>query len=91
FQGEAEILQSAYNAALWAMEHRLRETNEAVSLQVRALRQEIEREFGAAARLWARLAGPVLYLASKREDKRLAAGRTYEPPTIVERRNWAGA
>jgi hypothetical protein len=33
----------------------------------------------------------VLLWASKREDRRLAAGQTYEPPTIVERRNWMGA
>jgi len=35
--------------------------------------------------------GPLLLWSSKREDRRLAAGKTYEPPTFVERRNWAGA
>ena len=35
--------------------------------------------------------GPLLLWASKREDKRLARGQTYEPPTIVERRNWVEA
>jgi hypothetical protein len=28
---------------------------------------------------------------SKREDKRLARGETYEPKTFVDRRNWAEA
>ena len=32
--------------------------------------------------------GPVLFLTSKREDRRLAQGITYEPPTFVERNNW---
>ena len=32
--------------------------------------------------------GPVLLWTSKREDKRLANGVTYEPQTFVERRNW---
>jgi hypothetical protein len=27
---------------------------------------------------------------ARREQKRLAAGKTYEPPTIIERRNWFG-
>jgi hypothetical protein len=28
-------------------------------------------------------------LTSLREDRRLAKGHSYEPPTIIERRNWA--
>jgi hypothetical protein len=35
--------------------------------------------------------GPLLLWTSKREEKRLARGITYEPPTIVDRRNWQGA
>jgi hypothetical protein len=35
--------------------------------------------------------GPVLLWTSKREARRLAAGKTYEPPTVVERRNWTPA
>jgi hypothetical protein len=34
--------------------------------------------------------GPVLWWTVRREERRLAAGRTYEPETIVERRNWEG-
>jgi hypothetical protein len=26
----------------------------------------------------------------RREERRLAAGQTYEPDPIIERRNWAG-
>ncbi len=88
FQWEVRSLKNAYSAVLWAMEKRLKRTNEAISSQVRALRGEIEREFGGWTRLWAGLAGPVLLWTARREEKRLAAGFTYEPPTIIERRNW---
>jgi hypothetical protein len=81
-------LGSGYAAALWAMEKRLRGANRAVSEQIRALRQDVGREFGLLNRLAARALGPVLLWSAKREEKRLAAGQTYEPRTIVERRNW---
>ncbi len=35
--------------------------------------------------------GPVLLWTSKREDRRLARGKTYEPETFVDRRNWVEA
>ena len=41
------------------------------------------------SRLVARALGPVLLWSTRREEKRLAAGHTYEPATIVERRNWS--
>jgi hypothetical protein len=49
---------------------------------------EVEKEFGAAAQLAARVGGPLLLWTSRREEKRLAAAKTYEPPTFLERRNW---
>jgi hypothetical protein len=85
---EARSLGSGYAAALWAMEKRLRGANPAVSGQIRALRQDVGREFGLVSRLAARALGPVLLWSAKREEKRLAAGQSYEPRTIVERRNW---
>jgi hypothetical protein len=48
----------------------------------------VGREFGLMSRLATRALGPVLLWSAKREEKRLAAGQTYEPRTIVERRNW---
>jgi radical SAM superfamily enzyme YgiQ (UPF0313 family) len=89
FEWEINRLKSGYNACLWAMERRLRKTNEAVSEQVRALRKEMEREFGSLSRIASALFGPVLLWTSRREEKRLAKGKVYEPPTIIERRNWA--
>ena len=91
FEWEARQLKSTYNAMLWAMERRLRSTNAAISARIKALRREIEEEFGTAARLPARLLGPLLSWSTRREERRLARGRTYEPRTITERSNWSPA
>ena len=91
FQWEVRQLKDAYNACLWAMERRLRKTNEAVSEQIHALRREIGKEFGLLSRMAANLLGPVLLWTTRREEKRLAQGFIYEPPTILERRNWGQA
>ena len=88
---EVRNLKATYAAVLWAMERRLKTTNKAVAEQIRALRVEIEKEFGMMSRLAATFLGPVLTWTSKREEKRLAAGYTYEPPTFLERRNWGEA
>jgi radical SAM superfamily enzyme YgiQ (UPF0313 family) len=89
FEWEVENLKKSYNASLWAMEQLLRKTNAAVSEQIHRLRREIEEEFGLPARLAARLFGPVLWWTSRREEKRLIRGHTYEPRTFIERANWA--
>jgi radical SAM superfamily enzyme YgiQ (UPF0313 family) len=91
FEWEARNLRQTYNAALWAMEHRLKKTNEEVSGRVRELRKQVEAEFGGFSKWAARLVGPVMLWTAKREEKRLAKGKTYEPPTFIERRHWAGA
>jgi hypothetical protein len=70
------------------MEHRLNRTNHSVALQIRALRQDLEREFGLLTRAASRLLGPVLWWTSLREEKRLARGQQYEPATFIGRRNW---
>jgi len=84
-------LGSGYNAALWTMEREFRRINRTVSEQIRELRRDVEREFGLASKVTANLIGPALLWTTRREEKRLAAGKTYEPPTIVERRNWVTA
>jgi radical SAM superfamily enzyme YgiQ (UPF0313 family) len=90
FAEEARKLRTTYNAALWAMERRLRTSNPNVSKRIRELRREIESTFGTFTRMVRVVVGPVLLWTSKREDKRLARGVTYEPETFVERRNWVG-
>jgi radical SAM superfamily enzyme YgiQ (UPF0313 family) len=90
FAWEVKSLKSTYSAALWAMEKRLTHANAAVAGKVRRLRFQVEDEFGLGSRLWAHFIGPLLLWSSKREDKRLARGITYEPATCFTRRNWAG-
>ncbi len=85
---DAAKLRTTYDAALWVMEKRLKRTNASVSARIRDLRRDVEHEFGTATRLLRTVVGPVLFWMSKREDKRLARGKTYEPKTFVDRRNW---
>src|SRR3954453_9005440 len=91
FAREARALSSGYAAALWAMERHLRNTNAAVAEKVREVRVEIGREYGWASRATVSLLGPYLRWTAGREARRLEAGMTYEPPTIIERRNWSAA
>jgi hypothetical protein len=91
FAWEARSLKDGYASALWAMEKHLRTSNPEVSARVRELRVEIGREFGLASRIVTSLLGPVLLWSARREERRLLAGATYEPQTIIERRNWGGA
>ena len=88
FQRETRMLRLAWSGMLWAMEHRLGKTNRSIAVEIRALREDMEREFGLVAAAASRLLGPVLWWTSLREDRRLARGLHYEPETIIGRRNW---
>jgi len=88
FAQEVPALSIGYNAALWAMEKKFRSVNAKVAEDIHALRKEIEKEFGIKARLAAAAIGPIILWSAYREEERLAAGHTYEPPTFVERTNW---
>lgn len=88
FAREAAALRGGYMTMLWAMERHMRTHNTAVSTKVRELRKELSAEFGAFSRWTASLLGPALLWSIRREEKRLAAGVTYEPEMVVERRNW---
>jgi radical SAM superfamily enzyme YgiQ (UPF0313 family) len=91
FAREVKKLSGAYNAALWVMEREFKKVNCSVSDQIHKLRRDVEKEFPVVARLTAASLGPVLLWSTRREEKRLASGRTYEPPTFIERRNWVSA
>ncbi|MGA2273118.1 MAG: cobalamin-dependent protein [Bryobacteraceae bacterium] len=88
FAREARSLRDGYAAALWAMERHLASTNVAVAEKIRTLREEVGREFGVFSRVLGRVLGPVMLWSARREERRLASGQTYEPRTIIERRNW---
>jgi len=91
FAREMSKLKSGYSGALWAMERQFREINQSVSAQINALRDDVEKELGITARLSARTLGPLLLWTARREERQLAKGKTYEPPTFLERTNWVSA
>jgi len=91
FEGEIASLKNAYSGVLWAMEKHLKRTNAAISQQIESLRQELYFEFGSASRLASALLGPLMLWTTRREEKRLARGVTYEPRTFIERRNWSSS
>ena len=91
FASEMHRLGGIYGSALWAMEKQFLNVNRDVSERIHKLRKEFSRESGIVARLMPAVLGPVLLWTTRREDRRLANGKTYEPPTILERTNWVEA
>jgi radical SAM superfamily enzyme YgiQ (UPF0313 family) len=85
---ESRLLKHAYPAALWAMERRLRRGNPEVAGRVRTLREELEREFGRVASVASRVLGPVLCWTSAREERQARQGRSHNPKTMIDRKNW---
>ncbi len=91
FEREMSRLSGVYGSALWAMERQFRKVNRSGSDQIRALRQEFKKESGIFSRILPAILGPVFLWTTRREERRLAHGKTYEPPTILERTNWVNA
>jgi radical SAM superfamily enzyme YgiQ (UPF0313 family) len=91
FTWQVKKIIGPYNAALWVMEREFKKVNRGVSEKIHKLRREVEKEFPVIARLTAATLGPILLWSTRREENRLASGRTYEPPTFVERCNWMSA
>ncbi len=91
FVQEIQRLGGVYGSALWAMERGFRNVNEKVAAQIQELRRELRDESGMLGRILPSVLGPVLLWTQRRETRALARGKTYEPPVIVERRNWVEA
>jgi len=91
FTREMRRLSGIYGAALWAMEHQFRKVDRDVSNKIRTLRHQFRHEAGIVSRIMPSVLGPALLWTAMREEMRLARGKTYEPPTILERRNWGEA
>lgn len=70
------------------MEREFKKVTRIVSEQIHKLRHEVENESPVVAHLTAAWLGAILSWSTRREEHHLASGRTYEPPTFVERRNW---
>ena len=75
---------TVYAGALWAARKYFKD-NLPLAARLSELLQDIFREFGLKARLAAPMIGRFLLWTIRREDQRLKAGRTYEPPTFYER------
>ena len=88
FEREAKALKTSYSGLLWAMEKHMAKHNEAVAERLKALRKDLRLEFGGASGWAARLIGPLMLWSTKREQKRLDKGVTYEPETFILRANW---
>ena len=81
---EVKPLRSMYAGAIWAMRKWYRQDKN-LHQQLDDLLQDIYQTFGLQPRLIAPLAGRYIYLAMKRENKRMADGWTIEPETILEK------
>ena len=81
---ETKGLATAYAAALWASERWFARTNAGLAERLRETRLGVEQAFGWNARLAARILGPLVLGTLWLEDRRLRAGRTYEPSAFYE-------
>ncbi len=84
FAWEAEGMGTTYAGAVWAAK-RWFAGSPAIAARLGDLLKDIYKEFGLKARIAAPLLGTYVLGKMRREDKRLKAGWTYEPPTFYER------
>lgn len=84
FQWEIRSLKTTYASAVWAMKRWYKGETQMYNT-LRTLLQDIYREFGWKTRIVAPLLGRFIHAATKREQKRLEAGWTYEPATYYEK------
>jgi pyruvate-formate lyase-activating enzyme len=84
FAWEVRELPTTFSALI-AAARRYYRGNPALRAKMSAILRELYHEFGLKSRLWAALCGPLLHWTIRREERRLARGWTYEPPTYYER------
>ena len=87
FAWESQELATTFSAAVWAMKRYYRKTP-AMRAKMSRILGELYREFGWKSRVAAAVGGPYVLWKTRREEKRLANGRTYEPPTFYERNDF---
>ena len=83
FAFEVRELRTTFSAALAGMRRYFR-GNAAMRAKMDALLRDLYREFGLKSRFFAALGGSYVHWKIRREEKRLAQGWTYEPPTFYE-------
>ena len=81
---EAKELRTTYAGAVWAMAH-LPTAKPVWRAEAQRLLGDLYTEMGWRTRLVAPVIGRGLRVTIAREERRLAAGWTYEPPTICEK------
>lgn len=84
FKQEAAPLRTTYAGAVWAM-RKWYHDDAKMAANLDALLKDLYKTFGLATRILAPLIGRYLRFTLKREEKRLAAGWTYEPPCFYEK------
>ncbi|MBN1909291.1 MAG: cobalamin-dependent protein [Pirellulales bacterium] len=81
---EARELATTFSALVGAAARYYRH-HAALGPKMRALLKQLHREFGWKSRLFSSLGGRYVLRKIRQEERRLAAGWTYEPPTFYER------
>jgi hypothetical protein len=83
FAHDARHLATVYSAAVWAARRYFRQQPR-IRERLAELLTDLHRTFGFKSRIFATLGGRYVYHKLRREESRLAAGWTYEPPTFYE-------
>jgi hypothetical protein len=84
FARESQELGTAFSAVIWALK-RYYGKDPATRAKMSQILRDLYDEFGWKSRLVATLAGPYVLWKTRREEKRLASGWTYDPPTFYEK------
>jgi len=83
FAKEMEEMPLVYSGALWATRRWFKD-NPIIVERMKDVLEDIYREFGLKSRLAAPIVGRWILNRLRKEQKRLGAGVTYEPPTYYE-------
>jgi hypothetical protein len=90
FAWESRELATTFSAVIRAMKRYYRK-DPAMQAKMSRILRDLHGEFGWKSRLAAALGGPYVLWKTRREEKRLAGGWTYEPPTFYERNDFVEA
>jgi len=83
FAKEVEKMVPLNAGALWATRYWFKD-KPIILEQMSAILKDIYNEFGFKARLSAPIVGTIALYLLRKEEKRLSANHTYEPPTFYE-------